>query len=138
MLVRCSTASPLLVRVTFCEAVVVPRLVVAKVSEVVESEATGPVPVPESETEGAMPGALLVTVRVAVRAPRAIGVKVTLMVQEALTASVLDPMGQLLVRAKSPGFVPPSVKPLMLRGAEPVLLTVIVCTALVVPTIWLA
>jgi hypothetical protein len=34
---------------------------------------------------------------VAVRTPVADGVKVTLMVQEALTASVLEPLGQLLV-----------------------------------------
>jgi hypothetical protein len=124
--------------VTFCEALVVVRLVAAKLSEAVESEAIGPIPVPEREAEGAVPGALLFTVRVAVRAPRAVGAKVTLIVQVALTASVLDPVGQLLVRAKSPGFVPPGVKPVMLSGAGPVLLTVIVCTALVVPTTWLA
>jgi hypothetical protein len=34
---------------------------------------------------------------VALRAPAAAGVKVMLTVQEALTASVLDPVGQLLV-----------------------------------------
>jgi hypothetical protein len=33
----------------------------------------------------------------ALRAPAVVGVKVTLIVQEALTASVVDPVGQLLV-----------------------------------------
>jgi hypothetical protein len=134
MLVICRVALPVLLSVTFFAALVVVSLTVAKVSEVGESEATGTVPVPERETEGAVPGALLVTLREPVRAPRAVGVKVTLIVQEALTASVVDPVGQLLVWAKSPEFVPPSAMLLMLSGAVPVLVTVIVCAALVVPT----
>jgi len=97
MLVICSVASPVLLRVTLFAALVVVSLRVAKVSEVGESEATGAIPVPESETEGAVPGALLLTVRVPPRAPRAVGAKVTLMVQDAFTASVFDPVGQLLV-----------------------------------------
>jgi hypothetical protein len=71
---------------------------------------------------------------VALRVPAAVGVKVMLIVQEALTASVLDPVGQLLVWAKSPGFVPPSAMLLMLSGTVPELVSVIVCAALVVPT----
>jgi hypothetical protein len=134
MLVICKVALPVLLRVTFLAALVVVSLTAAKVSEVGEREATGTVPVPERETEGAVPGALLVTLREAVRVPRAVGVKVTLMVQDALTASVLDPVGQLLIWAKSPGFVPLSAMLVMLRGAVPVLVTVIVCAVLVVPT----
>jgi hypothetical protein len=126
MLVICKVALPVLLRVTFLAALVVVSLTAAKVSEVGEREATGTVPVPERETEGAAPGALLVTLREAVRAPRAVGVKVTLMLQDALTASVLDPVGQLSIWAKSPGFVPMSAMLLMLSGSVPVLVTVIV------------
>jgi hypothetical protein len=71
---------------------------------------------------------------VALRAPAAVAVKVMLIVQDALTASVMEPVGQLLVWAKSPGFVPLSAMLLMLSGAVPVLVSVIVCAALVVPT----
>ena len=52
-----------------------------------------------------------VTVNVALREPVAVGVKVTLMVQVALTAKVEGLMGQLLVCPKSPELVP--VKPML-------------------------
>jgi hypothetical protein len=92
-----SVALPLLLRVTFFAALVVVSLALAKVSAADESEATGPIPVPERETEGAVPCAFVFTVTTAVRVPRAVGVKVTLIAQEAFAASVLDPVGQLLV-----------------------------------------
>jgi hypothetical protein len=137
MLAIFSVAVPLLLRVTFFAALVVVSLTEPQMSEVDESEATGPIPVPDRETEGAVPPALVFTVTLPVRAPRAVGVKVTLMVQEAFVASVLDPVGQLLNWAKSPTLVPLSAMLLMLSGAAPVLVTVIVCAAVVVPTNWL-
>ena len=62
----------------------------------------------------------------ALRVPLAVGVKLTLMAQDAFTASVLEPVGQLLVAPKSPAFVPVSVMLLMLSGTVPLLVTVIV------------
>jgi hypothetical protein len=73
----------------------------------------------------------------ALRVPVAAGLNVTLIEHDALTAKVLDPVGQLLVWAKSPGFVPTKAILLMVRAVVPVLCTVIVCAALVVPTTWL-
>ena len=61
------------------------------------------VPVPVKGTVCEPPGALSVSTKEAVRAPATGGVKVTLIVQEALTASEV---GQLLVCAKSLAFVP--------------------------------
>src|SRR5947199_86429 len=39
---------------------------------------------------------------------------------------------------KSPGLVPPTVTVLMVSGAVPLLATLMVCTALALPTSWLA
>jgi len=126
MLAMFSVELPLLLRVTLFAALVVVSLRVEKVSAVDESDATGPIPVPVSATVGAVPCALVLTVTVAVRVPRAVGVKVTLTVQEAPAASVLVPMGQLFPRAKSPAAVPLKVMLLMLSAAVPLLLTVMI------------
>ena len=81
-------------------------------------------PVPDSATVSVTPPA--VTVRVPVRAPVAVGLKVTLTVQEPL-AAIDDP--QVLVCAKSPEAAIEET-----AAAEPVgLETVTVCAALVVP-----
>src|SRR5438874_2523489 len=73
----------------------------------------------------------------ALRVPVAVGVKVTLIVQEALAASVLGLMGQLLVWAKSPLLVPLIPMLLMLRAALPLLVSITAWDALVVLTCWL-
>ena len=86
-----------------------------------------PTPVPLSATVGAVPGALLLTVMVAARAPVAVGVKVTLMV-------VLAPGAMVVVAgvaAKSPGLAPLSGTPERVSGAVPVLVTVALCALLV-------
>ena len=75
--------------------------------------------------------ALLAMDNVPVRVPDAVGVKVTLTVQEAL-AAMLAP--QLLLWAKSPLVLTPEIE----AAAEPVLVTVTDCAALVLPTFWLA
>src|SRR5438067_1446456 len=73
----------------------------------------------------------------AVRAPVAEGLKVTVMVQLALTASVLGLSGQVFVWAKSPALVPVSPTLVMVRGAVPLLVSVTGWPALVVPVGWL-
>jgi len=72
----------------------------------------------------------------AVRVPVAVGVKVTLMVQFPLFAATELP--QLFVCAKSPLLVPATATLEMFNAAFPVLVSVTVCTALVVFKVWLA
>src|ERR1035441_2664132 len=69
------------------------------------------------------------------RLPAAVGVNVTEMLQLP-PAATLAP--QVLVCAKSPGLVPATATLVIVRGAEPVLLSVTDWAALVVPTFWLA
>lgn len=66
----------------------------------------------------------------ALREPTAAGVNVTLIVQLAPAATLLP---QLFVWAKSPGYVPVRLTLVMLKVAVPVLVSVTVCDALVVP-----
>lgn len=56
-----------------------------------------PVPLPLKATDCGLPGALSLILTLALRVPMTVGVKVTLMVQEALAANVLGLMGQVLV-----------------------------------------
>jgi hypothetical protein len=70
----------------------------------------------------------------AVRIPAAVGRNVTLIVQLALTASV-EP--HVVVRAKSPEFVPVIVMPAIDIVALPMLRSVIALAALVVFTCWM-
>src|SRR5437667_12592549 len=70
------------------------------------------------------PKALSLISSVAVRVKGAVGVKVTLMAQLALTARVAGLTGQLLVRAKSPLLVPVIVMLLIVSGAVPVFVSV--------------
>ena len=89
---------------------------------------------PLSATVCGLPVALSVMLTLALRLPLALGVKVTLMVQEAPAASVLELLGQVLVCAKSPALVPLSPMLLMVRAALPLLVSVTVWAALVVLT----
>src|SRR5437899_7366918 len=109
MLVRFSGASPLLVSVTFCAALVVPTRCSPNALLVAESVAVGGVtPVPVSNTDCGLPGASSVMVTVAVRAPVAAGVKLMLNVQ--LAPGATDPRarrhGTTAAQATpmSPGF----------------------------------
>ena len=79
--------------------------------------------------------ALSVTVSVALRAPVAVGVKVTLIVQFAPLAKVEGLSGQVLVCPKSPGLVP--VKPMlvMVSGTPLVFESVTAVAALEAPTL---
>ena len=87
-------------------------------------------PVPLRAILWGLSSALSVSFRLAVREPALVGEKVTLMVQEALTARLF---GQLLVCAKSPALVPVMAMLLIVRAAVPLLVRLTVCAALVVP-----
>ena len=68
----------------------------------------------------------------ALREPVAVGANVTPIEQLAPAATLLP---QVLVSEKSPEFVPARPMPVMFRVAVPVLVSVTLCAALVVPTI---
>jgi hypothetical protein len=67
----------------------------------------------------------------AVRVPEAVGAKVTEIVQLAPCASELP---QVFVCEKSPALAPVMLIPVMVKLALPVLVIVMVCAELVVPT----
>lgn len=84
----------------------------------------GPLPVPVKLTDCWLPATpllLSVMVRVAVRVPVALGVKVTLMVQLPAPANELP---QVVVSPKSPGLPPVKAMLLMISDAFPVLFNV--------------
>src|SRR5438874_299907 len=91
-------------------------------------------PVPLSATVCGLPLALSVIDRLALRVPVAVGVKVTLMLQEALAARVVGLMGHMLVWVKSPALVPLIPIVLMVRSALPLLVSVTVWAVLLVLT----
>ena len=77
-----------------------------------------------------------VMVNDAERPEMAVGLKVTLNVQEPLAARVLGDKGQLLLSLKSPGLAPVRAEMLlMVKLALPVFVRVIVWAALVVPSV---
>jgi len=92
----------------------------------------GLVPFPVRLTVCGLPPALSVMVKVPVRAPAAVGVNVTLIIQFAPAASVVGLIGQavapVLVSAKSPD----AVIVVIVSAAFPVFVSVTVCAALVV------
>src|SRR5437588_529311 len=92
----------------------------------------GPVPFPLSATVCGLPAALSPSDSVPVRAPKAVGVKVTLMVQFPPAAKVVGLVGQalapVLVAAKSPE----AANELIVKAAAPVFVSVTVIGALVV------
>lgn len=91
MLVMVRVALPVLVSVTVCAALVVPTLTLLKVKLAGKSWTAGAVvPMPVRLTVWGLPGALSVTDRVPLIVPDPEGVKVTEMVQLALTGT-LDP-----------------------------------------------
>src|SRR5207302_960993 len=95
------------------------------------------VPFPLSVMICGLPPALSVTDSVPVRAPEAVGVKVTLMVQFAPAAKVAGLVGQalapVLVAAKSPE----AANELIVKAAVPVFVSVTVIGVLVVASGWL-
>lgn len=113
-------------KVTACAALVVPTPCDAKVRVLALSTPVPPCPVPLSAMLCGLPVALLVTVTLPVRAPLAVGLKVTLMVQNPPAPS---PVPQLWV-------TPNSELAAMLAkvsAAVPELVSVTLCAALVLP-----
>jgi hypothetical protein len=96
------------------------------VKELDESDCATVLPVPVSDTVCGEPPASSVTVRVPLRVPPAVGVKVTETAQFA-PALTLDP--QVLVSAKSPD----ALIDVTLNAAVPLLVSVMACAALVEP-----
>lgn len=84
-------------------------------------------PVPVSATFCGLSAALSVNVTAAARAPPAVGLNVTVIVQFALAASDAP---QVFVDRKSPGFVPVSVMLVIVSAAPPLFVTVTICEAL--------
>jgi hypothetical protein len=122
-------APPLLVKVTVWLLLVVFTCWLPKAIEVGDKLATGAIPVPVKATVCGLPEALSVTDSDALREPVAVGLNVIENVQLAPTASV-DP--QVVVRVKSPEFVPEIDVLLIVILAVPVLVKVTVCAELVV------
>ena len=107
----------------------------AKVSVVVETPATGTVPVPVRLTVCVLPGTpllLSVMVRVPLRVPGAVGVKVNLISQVPLAATGV-PVLQVVPLA-STAKSPAAAMPVKVRGVVPSLVTVTVFAPLVVPS----
>ena len=127
---------PLFVSVTACAELLDPTFWLPKLTSVGFRLTRGAAvaPVPLSATDCGLSVALSVKVKVALRAPRAPAVKVTLIVHELPAANVLVPLGQVLVCAKSEAFVPLMAMLLMLKAEEPLLDKVTACAVLVAPT----
>jgi len=134
MLLKLKGAAPVLVTVTGLAPLVVPSGWLPKGRIVGDSETTGVVPVPVSETVWGLPGALSVSVRLPERLPAAVGVNVTFMTQLPLAATgvLVLQVVPLAATAKSPV----TAMLVKLKGAAPVLFTVTVLGALVVPSGW--
>jgi len=103
-----------------------------KLRAVIDSEATGiwTIPVPVRETDWGELAALSVKVSVAESAPAAVGLKKTVMVQDAPTLMV----PQLLVWTKEEGFEPPVTILERTKAAPPVFLRVMDWVAEEAPT----
>ena len=99
---------------------------------------TGAMPVPESGNDCGLVVALSVMESVAVRLPSAVGLKTTVMVQVFPEPSVLGVNGQVVVKLKSPGAVPPPIVMLLIVSATVcVFLNVVLLPALATPAAWL-
>src|SRR5579872_4549189 len=129
MLVIVSAPGPLLVTVTTCAALVVFTVWFPKPKGAGDKPTAGPIPVPLKLT-GCEPPTLSLITRVAVRAPAAAGVKVTLIAQPACGVRMA---GQLLVSAKSPALAPVMLAPAKVKSPKPVLEKVTLWAVLVVP-----
>src|SRR2546426_433168 len=129
--VMVSGASPVLLSVTFCGRPVVPTNWLAKLRLAGDRLTTGAMPVPLRAAICGLPEALSVTTSAAERAPRALGLKVTLIVQLAPAARLVP---QLLLRAKSLLFGPVIATPLIFSAWLPVLESVTGWAGLAVPT----
>src|SRR5437016_3059063 len=130
-------AAPVFVSVTVIGALVVASSWLPKSRLVGANPTPGAVPFPLRENICGLPPASSASDSVPVRAPEAVGVKVTLMVQFAPAAKVAGLVGQalapVLVAAKSLE----AANELIVKAAAPVFVSVTVIGALVVASSWL-
>src|SRR5207249_1756977 len=130
-------AVPVFVSVTVIGVLVVASGWLPKPRLVGANPTPGAVPFPLSVMICGLPPALSASDSVPVRAPKAVGVKVTLMVQFAPAAKVAGLVGQalapVLVAAKSPE----AANELIVKAAVPVFVSVTVIGVLVVASGWL-
>lgn len=129
-----SGALPMFFNVTVCAGLVVPTVCAPKARLAGVNVTAGSVPVPVSGTICGLPLASSAIETLALRLPVAAGENVTDTEHAVFTASVLGEVGQVLVCANSPAFVPVSPMLLIESGALPVFVNVTVCAAAVVPT----
>jgi hypothetical protein len=129
-LLMASKETPELVIVTTCGVLLLPTGTAAKERLVGESVTAAVPPVPDRGTFCALPEALSVKLRLAVSAAPVLGVKVTLAVQLAPTASDVP---QVFVWAKSATLAPVKPTAVIEIATVPVLVMVTICGALVVP-----
>lgn len=125
-----------LVTVTLCATLVVPVFCKANVRlEGLKVRAGGPDwPVPETPIDCGLPLALSLKVIAVTRAPTALGENVMLTEHEAPAARLTAPTGQVSFEMeKSPGLAPVSPIDENVTALLPVLLTITLCAALVVP-----
>lgn len=138
MLVTLSVPVPVLVKVTTSGEPDLPTTCKGNVRLVGDTVTVGVpavAPVPVKLTDCGLWGALSLIVIDALRAPVAVGEKVTVKVQVPLGNTLVP---QVLVCAKSPGFVPERLILVMFSAAVPVLVNVTCWDWLVEPTAWLA
>src|SRR5207302_1146323 len=130
-------AVPVFVSVTVIGVLVVVSCCLPKPKPVGANTAPGPVPFPLSGTICGLPPALSASDSVPVRAPEAVGVKVTLRSEERRAGKDGGLMGQafapVLVAAKSPE----AANELIVKAAVPVFVSVTVIAVLVVASNWL-
>jgi hypothetical protein len=129
MLVMLRASLPPFVRITICALLLDPSACTAKVNEVVERLAAVVMPLPVRLTVWVAGLALPLMVIEPLRAPAAVGLKVTLIEQD-VPAARLAP--QVLVWEKSPLAAMPETA----RAALPALESVITSGLLEVPTSW--
>lgn len=125
ILVITSAEPPELVMVTLCGALVVPTVCAGNVSDVGDRVIAAPAtPVPLNVTvRFGFRGSLLLMTKLAERAPTAVGLNRTLMLQLAPAAKVAP---QLVVLEKSPALTPVIVMLLIVNVALPRLNSVVV------------
>lgn len=116
-------ARPLLDSVTVCEMLVVFTSWLVKTNDGGSSAAFGTVPVPVSAIDCWLAGATTATSTDAVRAPGAVGVKLTVMLQlaPAATVTIGNVVPHVCVKAKSAAFAPEILMLEIVKGAVPVL-----------------
>ncbi len=126
------TPNPVLVRVAVLARLVVNTTCVRNVRLVGDNFTAGLTPTPARETDCGLPLALSEMMRLAVRVPVALGLKVTLIVHAAPGA--ID-VRQLLVWPKFRAFVPVMPIPMMVRLMFPAFCNVILWEPLVMLTV---